>query len=98
MTVREEVLKMLKSKVLKGFRATLLSKKTGLSLKEVVKELDQLIEEGILSFEYEYICPNCLRPVDYENLEDEEDCTFCGEELDIEEVGSTKPKIYKPVR
>lgn len=96
MTVREEVEKMLKSKVLKGFRATFLAKKTGVSLPEVVQELDKMIEEGILSSEYEYLCPNCLRSVDFDKLEDEEDCTFCGEELDKGEVSDTKQKIYKP--
>ena len=88
--IREHVMKLSKSKVLKGFYATAIQKQTKASLPLVEEVLSKMVEEGILLKEYEMICSNenCLRCIDHQDsiakLKSSYDCKYCGEE--IEEV------------
>jgi len=86
--IREKVLKMSKSKILKGFYATAIQKQMNADLELVQKVLIDMVEEGILLKEFELICSNehCLRSIDSKDALDKfktsYDCEFCGEVME----------------
>ncbi len=90
--IRSYVNKLMSSKAMKGFYSSLIPKHTTANINEVEKELNLMVEEGLLSKEYELIChnDNCLRVLDRqpnkESFKSYYDCSYCGEE--IEEVDS----------
>lgn len=94
--IREAVQKTMKNEFIKGFYAMHIARGTGQDLKNVLVELDKLIEKGVLKKNYEIICPNmvCERKVAeteaMEELKDDLHCPFCGEEF---EKNNVKPEV-----
>ena len=89
--IREFSLKIANSKVVKSFYPTLIAKRLNIPLSEVKKELDMMVEEGIIQKKYELNCPECLRTLDVQTdskkFKQEYLCNFCGEEIeDIEDI------------
>ena len=85
-TVRDNILVLSKSKVVKSFMATGISKRMKVPLEEVIEELDKLIDEGLVQKRYQLIClsDNCYRVLDTQDdkadFQSEYECKFCGEE------------------
>lgn len=95
--IREAVMKVTRSKILRGFYSTYIQKQVNVDLKEVEHVLDVMVKEGILQKEYEFICHNdhCLRVLDrqksMEEFEETYECEYCGEEM--EEISSFFIKV-----
>ena len=101
--VQEFVEKTIKGTLVKGFYSTYIQKNVEASLKEVEKELDQIVSEGILKKYYELCCNEnfCTHQLDGQedpsNFKEEYDCERCGEE--IEDISSCVTKVrYMAVR
>lgn len=91
--IREHILKIAKSKVVKHFYPTLISKRLNVPLIDVENELNELIKEGLIEKRYILLCHNdhCLRTLDEQSniadFKEEYDCTYCGEEMEEIESG-----------
>lgn len=86
--VKQHVIDMTKSKMLKGFYASIVQKQLKANPEMVQNVLIDMVKEGILLKEYELICSNdhCLRVIDqkeeFNQFHSEYDCEFCGEEME----------------
>lgn len=88
-SIQKEVEKLKNAKIVKGFFSSVIVKKTKLSLQEVEEALLQMVNEGLLSIQYELFCPSCFHTVakgtNKEEVLTEEECSVCGEEIDMHE-------------
>jgi hypothetical protein len=88
--IREHVLKLANTKIVKGFYPTLIAKQTKQHMQDVEAVLSQMVQEGLIKRKYQLLCHNdhCLRELDLvdnpNELKSDYACDVCGEE--IEEV------------
>jgi len=86
--IREYVQTLLKMKAVKGFFGTHVQKQTNAPIEQVQKVLVQMVEEGLLTKQYELLCNkhNCMTVLDkqtsLERLSSFYDCELCGEETE----------------
>lgn len=84
--IREHVFKLANSSVVKSFYSTGIAKRLKMPISEVEKELNQMVEEGLIEKKYDLLCPNesCLRTLDTKqhkkDFKSEYTCDVCGEE------------------
>lgn len=86
--IRENILKLANSTVIKGFYSSGVSKRLKVSLEDVEIELQKMVEEGYIQKRHQLLChnDNCLRVLDTKKdkseFNKEYNCDFCGEEME----------------
>lgn len=86
--IREHVLKLANSSVVKGFYSSGVSKRLNVPLIEVEEELRKMVEERLVQKKYQLLCHNghCLRVLDTKKerneFQQEYECQYCGEEME----------------
>ncbi|PLS19477.1 hypothetical protein CVD28_03410 [Bacillus sp. M6-12] len=101
-SLREHVLKLANSSVIKSFYSTGVAKRLNVPLAEVEKELNIMVQEGIIQKKFELLCSNdnCLRVLDTKSdkseFKNEYECSFCGEEeIEADYIKETYTGINK---